>query len=52
MSDAKVMKAIADLGLAPAENKGACRLAERDAAKGLTMRVVAMLTALRNRATP
>ncbi len=33
-------------------HRGACRAAERQAAKGLTVRVVAMLTALRNRAAP
>ena len=33
-------------------HRGACREAERKAAKGLTVRVVAMLTALRNRAAP
>lgn len=33
-------------------HRGACREAERQAAKGLTVRVVAMLTALRNRAAP
>ncbi len=33
-------------------HRGACREAERSAAKGLTVRVVAMLTALRNRAAP
>ena len=33
-------------------HRGACREAERNAAKGLTVRVVAMLTALRNRAAP
>ena len=33
-------------------HRGACREAERVAAKGLTVRVVAMLTALRNRAAP
>lgn len=33
-------------------HRGACRDAERCAAKGLTVRVVAMLTALRNRAAP
>ena len=32
--------------------RGACREAERKAAKVLTVRVVAMLTALRNRASP
>ena len=32
--------------------RGACRAEERTAAKGLTVRVVAMLTALRNRAAP
>ena len=32
--------------------RGACRAAERNAAKQLTIRVVAMLTALRNRAAP
>ena len=33
-------------------HRGACREAERVAAKTLTVRVVAMLTALRNRAAP
>jgi four helix bundle protein len=33
-------------------HRGACRVAERNAAKALTVRVVAMLTALRNRAAP
>ena len=33
-------------------HRGACRDAERKAAKGLTVRMVAMLTALRNRAAP
>ena len=33
-------------------HRGACQAAERNAAKGLTVRVVAMLTALRNRAAP
>jgi four helix bundle protein len=33
-------------------HRGACRAAERQAAKGLTIRVVALLTALRNRASP
>ena len=33
-------------------HRGACREAERKAAKVLTVRVVAMLTALRNRAAP
>ena len=33
-------------------HRGACRGVERKAAKGLTVRVVAMLTALRNRAAP
>jgi four helix bundle protein len=33
-------------------HRGACRASERQAAKALTVRVVAMLTALRNRATP
>lgn len=33
-------------------NRGACHAAERNAAKSLTVRVVAMLTALRNRAVP
>ena len=33
-------------------HRGACREAERNAAKALTVRVVAMLTALRNRAAP
>ncbi len=33
-------------------HRGACRAAETDSAKGLTVRVVAMLTALRNRAEP
>ena len=33
-------------------HRGACREAERLAAKALTVRVVAMLTALRNRAAP
>ena len=33
-------------------HRGACRAAERQGAKGLTVRVVAMLTALRNRAAP
>jgi four helix bundle protein len=33
-------------------HRGACRSAERQGAKGLTVRVVAMLTALRNRAAP
>ena len=32
--------------------RSACREAKRSAAKGLTVRVVAMLTALRNRAAP
>jgi len=33
-------------------HRGACRAEERQKAKGLTVRVVAMLTALRNRAAP
>lgn len=33
-------------------HRGACRVEARNAAKGLTVRVVAMLTALRNRAAP
>lgn len=33
-------------------HRGACRSEERNAAKALTLRVVAMLTALRNRAAP
>jgi four helix bundle protein len=33
-------------------HRGACRVAERQTAKGLTVRVVAMLTALKNRAAP
>lgn len=33
-------------------HRGACREAERQTAKALTVRVVAMLTALRNRAAP
>jgi len=33
-------------------HRGACRAAERNSAKTLTVRVVAMLTALRNRAAP
>ena len=33
-------------------HRGACRVAERQAAKALTVRVVSMLTALRNRAAP
>ena len=33
-------------------HRGACRAAERQTAKGLTVRVVAMLTALRNQAAP
>lgn len=33
-------------------HRGACRATERNAAKALTVRVVAMLTALRNRAAP
>ena len=33
-------------------HRGACRAAERQASKTLTVRVVAMLTALRNRAAP
>ena len=33
-------------------HRGACRAEERNTAKGLTVRVVAMLTALRNRAAP
>jgi four helix bundle protein len=33
-------------------HRGACREAERQAAKTLTIRVVGMLTALRNRAAP
>jgi len=33
-------------------HRGACREAERKSAKALTVRVVAMLTALRNRAAP
>ncbi|MBI4913339.1 MAG: four helix bundle protein [Acidobacteria bacterium] len=33
-------------------NRGACREAERVAAKRLTVRIVSMLTALRNRAAP
>jgi len=33
-------------------HRGACRAEERKAAKMLTVRVVAMLTALRNRAAP
>jgi four helix bundle protein len=32
--------------------RGACRAEERNAAKSLTVRMVAMLTALRNRAAP
>ena len=33
-------------------HRGACRDSDRSAAKGLTVRVVAMLTAFRNRAAP
>ena len=33
-------------------HRGACRVAERGSAKGLTVPVVAMLKALRNRAAP
>jgi four helix bundle protein len=33
-------------------NRGACRMEARNAAKALTVRVVSMLTALRNRAAP
>ena len=33
-------------------HRGACRAGERQAAKGLTVRVVAIVTALRNRAAP
>ena len=33
-------------------HRGACRAEERKAAKALTVRVVALLTALRNRAAP
>ena len=33
-------------------HRGACRVEERKAAKGLTVRVVALLPALRNRASP
>ena len=33
-------------------HRGACRAEERNAAKTLTVRVVAMLTMLRNRAAP
>jgi len=33
-------------------HRGACREPDRKSAKGLTVRVVAMLTALRNRAAP
>ena len=33
-------------------HRGACRETERNAAKALTVRMVAMLTALRNRAAP
>jgi len=33
-------------------HRGACRMEERRSAKGLTVRVVALLTALRNRASP
>ena len=33
-------------------HRGACRAAERQAAKELTVRMVALLTALRNRAAP
>ncbi len=41
-----------DAALTLMRHRGACREAERKAAKGLTVRVVAMLTALRNRAAP
>ena len=41
-----------DAALTLMVHRGACRAEERNAAKGLTVRVVAMLTALRNRATP
>ena len=33
-------------------HRGACRAAERQVAKGLTVRVVALITGLRNRAAP
>ncbi len=41
-----------DAALTLTLNRGACRAAERGEAKTLNVRVVAMLTALRNRATP
>ncbi len=41
-----------DAALTLMRHRGACRDSERNAAKGLTVRVVAMLTALRNRAAP
>ena len=41
-----------DAALTRMLHRGACREADRKAAKGLTVRVVAMLTALRNRAAP
>ena len=41
-----------DAALTLMVHRGACRAAERQAAKALTVRVVAMLTALRNRAAP
>ena len=41
-----------DAALTLMQHRGACREAERKAAKSLTVRVVAMLTALRNRAAP
>jgi four helix bundle protein len=41
-----------DAALTLVLHRGACRSEERMAAKALTVRVVAMLTALRNRAAP
>ena len=41
-----------DAALTLMRHRGACREAERNVAKLLTVRVVAMLTALRNRAEP
>lgn len=41
-----------DAALTLLAQRGACRLVARDEARTLTVRVVAMLTALRNRAAP
>ena len=41
-----------DAALTLMQHRGACRAEELQAAKGLTVRLVALLTALRNRAAP